>query len=239
MHAAFSAAQYRSFLRVSEQNFTGSLPMDIVLQAGFSLILTLYMVVVVSGQFKEIFKHFNMEPIRQISKLLQEVNLESHEMIKSGYELMAKEYKHEVQSILDSCPIELWKIANHQKRCTENIPQVLKNLKITDSMEVTVNFQHDDDDRELQEWICIKIPYSSIPQLFENASKHVSKVDYGKSLINNNKENASNSNLKNSTLINKPKVLTVKNKPSRRVKMGEPWLCLSMNGSPLILPNNK
>lgn len=54
MHAAFSAAQYRSFLRVSEQNFTGSLPMDIVLQAGFSLILTLYMVVVVSGQFKVI-----------------------------------------------------------------------------------------------------------------------------------------------------------------------------------------
>lgn len=177
-----------------------------------------------------------MEPIRQISKLLQEVNLESHEMIKSGYELMANQYKHEVQSILDSYPIELWKIMNHQNRCTDNLPEVLKNLKITDSMEVTVNFDHNDDENALQEWIRVKIPYSSIPQLFENASKFVPKVDYGKSLSDNNKENVSN---ENSTLITQPQVLTVKNKPPRRVKNGEPWLCLSMNGSPLILPNNK
>ena len=55
VHSAFSAAQYRSFLRVSEQNFTGTLPADIIVQAVLSLLLTMYSVVSVSGQFKVIY----------------------------------------------------------------------------------------------------------------------------------------------------------------------------------------
>lgn len=55
LHSAFSAAQYRSYLRVSEQKFTGSLPMDIVVQAFVSLILTLYSVVSIYCNFKVIF----------------------------------------------------------------------------------------------------------------------------------------------------------------------------------------
>ena len=55
LHAAFSAAQYRSFLRVSEQKFTGQLPADIIAQAVVSLLVTMYSVVAVSGQFKVIY----------------------------------------------------------------------------------------------------------------------------------------------------------------------------------------
>jgi hypothetical protein len=54
LHAAFSAAQYRSYLRVSEQQFTGSLPLDIIVQAFLSLMVTLYSVVSISGAFKVI-----------------------------------------------------------------------------------------------------------------------------------------------------------------------------------------
>lgn len=54
-HAAFSAAQYRSYLRVSEQKFTGSLPMDIMIQAFVSLLVTLYSVVSIYCNFKVIF----------------------------------------------------------------------------------------------------------------------------------------------------------------------------------------
>lgn len=54
LHAAFSAAQYRSYLRVSQQKFTGSLPADIVLQALVSLLAVLYAIVSVTGHFKAI-----------------------------------------------------------------------------------------------------------------------------------------------------------------------------------------
>lgn len=54
LHAAFSAAQYRSFLRVSEQQFTGHLPGDIIAQAIISLFIAMYSVVSVSGDFKVI-----------------------------------------------------------------------------------------------------------------------------------------------------------------------------------------
>ncbi|KAH9408588.1 Membrane magnesium transporter 1 [Tyrophagus putrescentiae] len=55
LHAAFSAAQYRSFLRVAEQDFTGHLPADIIAQAVVSLLITMYGVVSISGQFKVIY----------------------------------------------------------------------------------------------------------------------------------------------------------------------------------------
>ena len=55
VHAAFSAAQYRSYLRVSEQPFTGSLPVDIILQTVFSLLVTIASLVGVQcGHFKVI-----------------------------------------------------------------------------------------------------------------------------------------------------------------------------------------
>jgi len=52
-HAAYSAAQHRTYLRLTEQDF-GILPPDIFLQCIFGLLLTCYGVVNVAGNFKEI-----------------------------------------------------------------------------------------------------------------------------------------------------------------------------------------
>ena len=54
IHAAYSAAQHRSFLRLTEQQFGGLLPLDILLQTIVSLVVTMIGVVKVSGEFKEI-----------------------------------------------------------------------------------------------------------------------------------------------------------------------------------------
>ncbi|CAL1543277.1 unnamed protein product [Lymnaea stagnalis] len=52
-HAAYSAAQHRTYLRLTEQEFT-ILPHDIFLQCILGLLVTCYGVVHVSGSFKEI-----------------------------------------------------------------------------------------------------------------------------------------------------------------------------------------
>uniref|UniRef100_U5ERE2 Membrane magnesium transporter n=1 Tax=Corethrella appendiculata TaxID=1370023 RepID=U5ERE2_9DIPT len=52
LHSAYSAAQYRAYLRITEQEFT-NLPIDIIIQAVASLTLILYKLVQV-GDFKEI-----------------------------------------------------------------------------------------------------------------------------------------------------------------------------------------
>ena len=54
IHAAVSAAQHRSYLRLVEQEFSGLLPLDIILQCIISLVVTMIGVVKVSGEFKEI-----------------------------------------------------------------------------------------------------------------------------------------------------------------------------------------
>lgn len=53
LHASYSAAQHRTFLRLTEQDFT-SLPLDILLQCFAGLIITCYGVVRVVGKFREI-----------------------------------------------------------------------------------------------------------------------------------------------------------------------------------------
>ncbi|CAG5136212.1 unnamed protein product [Candidula unifasciata] len=53
LHAAFSAAQHRTYLRLTEQEFT-MLPQDIFLQCILGLLLTCYGVVNVAGNFREI-----------------------------------------------------------------------------------------------------------------------------------------------------------------------------------------
>lgn len=53
VHAAFSAAQHRSYLRLVEEEFT-NLPLDIVIQALVSLFVTMIGIVNVCGEFKEI-----------------------------------------------------------------------------------------------------------------------------------------------------------------------------------------
>ncbi|XP_060082683.1 ER membrane protein complex subunit 5-like [Ylistrum balloti] len=52
-HAAYSAAQHRSYLRLTEQEFT-KLPIDIIIQCFVGLFLTCYGVVHISGNFREI-----------------------------------------------------------------------------------------------------------------------------------------------------------------------------------------
>ncbi|XP_059172724.1 ER membrane protein complex subunit 5-like [Physella acuta] len=52
-HAAYSAAQHRTYLRLTEQEFT-MLPPDIFLQCALGLLITCYGVVNVAGNFKEI-----------------------------------------------------------------------------------------------------------------------------------------------------------------------------------------
>ncbi|KAK7090605.1 ER membrane protein complex subunit 5-like [Littorina saxatilis] len=52
-HAAYSSAQHRTYLRLTEQDFT-MLPLDILVQCLLGLLLTCYGVVQVAGSFKEI-----------------------------------------------------------------------------------------------------------------------------------------------------------------------------------------
>ncbi|XP_013411864.1 membrane magnesium transporter 1 [Lingula anatina] len=52
-HAAYSATQHRTYLRLTEQEFTW-LPADILAQCVLSLLLTCYGIVQVSGEFKDI-----------------------------------------------------------------------------------------------------------------------------------------------------------------------------------------
>ncbi|XP_071478200.1 ER membrane protein complex subunit 5-like [Diadema setosum] len=52
-HAAYSAAQHRSYLRLTEQEFT-RLPTDIFVQCIVSLLITCYGVINVAGKFREI-----------------------------------------------------------------------------------------------------------------------------------------------------------------------------------------
>ncbi|XP_076454024.1 ER membrane protein complex subunit 5-like [Babylonia areolata] len=53
VHAAYSAAQHRTYLRLTEQEFT-MLPHDILLQCVIGLLITCYGVVNVAGNFREI-----------------------------------------------------------------------------------------------------------------------------------------------------------------------------------------
>lgn len=53
LHAAYSAAQHRSYLRITEQEFT-TLPIDIIIQGIASLFVVMYGVLYIAGDFKEI-----------------------------------------------------------------------------------------------------------------------------------------------------------------------------------------
>ncbi|XP_053663123.1 ER membrane protein complex subunit 5 [Anopheles marshallii] len=53
LHAAYSAAQHRAYLRITEQEFS-QLPIDIIFQAIASLIYIIYNILQVVGDFKEI-----------------------------------------------------------------------------------------------------------------------------------------------------------------------------------------
>ncbi|XP_046402202.1 ER membrane protein complex subunit 5 [Ischnura elegans] len=59
-HAAFSAAQHRTHLRITEQEFD-SLPMDILVQGIVSLFVTMYGVMCIAGDFKEIRATVDLE----------------------------------------------------------------------------------------------------------------------------------------------------------------------------------
>ncbi|XP_065192165.1 ER membrane protein complex subunit 5-like [Sycon ciliatum] len=52
-HTAFSVVQHRTYLKITEQGFTG-IPADITLQCILSLLLCLYGVVKSTGKFSEI-----------------------------------------------------------------------------------------------------------------------------------------------------------------------------------------
>ncbi|XP_052005677.1 ER membrane protein complex subunit 5-like [Xyrauchen texanus] len=51
-HAAFSAAQHRSYMRLTEKE-NETLPIDIVLQTLLSFVVTCYGIVHISGEFKD------------------------------------------------------------------------------------------------------------------------------------------------------------------------------------------
>ncbi|CAK8698491.1 ER membrane protein complex subunit 5-like [Clavelina lepadiformis] len=60
VHAGFSAAQHRSFVRLTEQEFS-SLPLDIVVQSILGLFLASYGILMVSGDFKNIQVNADMK----------------------------------------------------------------------------------------------------------------------------------------------------------------------------------
>ncbi|KAL1425288.1 hypothetical protein MTO96_019432 [Rhipicephalus appendiculatus] len=51
VHAAISAAQHRSYLRLTEQDFT-VLPLDIIFQSVLCLLITMYGTMCIAGDFK-------------------------------------------------------------------------------------------------------------------------------------------------------------------------------------------
>ncbi|KAL5286439.1 MMGT1 family protein [Megaselia abdita] len=53
IHAAFSAAQHRSYLRQTSQEST-SIPLDILIQTLVSLVIIIYNIVQIVAEFKEI-----------------------------------------------------------------------------------------------------------------------------------------------------------------------------------------
>ncbi|KAI8118655.1 ER membrane protein complex subunit 5 isoform X1 [Lucilia cuprina] len=59
-HAAYSAAHYRTYLRLTEQEFT-KLPLDIVVQIVVSLIVVIYNLIQIVGNFKEIRATVDMQ----------------------------------------------------------------------------------------------------------------------------------------------------------------------------------
>ncbi|KAJ8246983.1 hypothetical protein GJAV_G00257450 [Gymnothorax javanicus] len=52
-HAAFSAAQHRSYMRLTEKE-NETLPVDIVLQTLLAFVVTCYGIVHIAGEFKEV-----------------------------------------------------------------------------------------------------------------------------------------------------------------------------------------
>ncbi|XP_023942963.1 ER membrane protein complex subunit 5 [Bicyclus anynana] len=52
-HSAFSAAQHRSYLRITSQEFT-ALPLDIIIQAVVSLFAVIWGVLNIAGKLREI-----------------------------------------------------------------------------------------------------------------------------------------------------------------------------------------
>ncbi|PSN55542.1 Membrane magnesium transporter 1 [Blattella germanica] len=59
-HAAYSAAQHRSYLRITEQKFV-SLPVDILIQGIVSLFVAMYGIMYIAGEFKEIRATVDLE----------------------------------------------------------------------------------------------------------------------------------------------------------------------------------
>ncbi|XP_033637782.1 membrane magnesium transporter 1-like [Asterias rubens] len=59
-HAGYSAAQHRTYLRLTEQEFT-RLPIDIICQCLISLLFTIYGVLNIAGQFRGIKAMADME----------------------------------------------------------------------------------------------------------------------------------------------------------------------------------
>ncbi|GAB6020034.1 hypothetical protein CHUAL_002781 [Chamberlinius hualienensis] len=53
IHSAYSAAQHRTYLRITEEEFT-SLPLDIIFQSLLSLVMTMCGILHIAGDFKEI-----------------------------------------------------------------------------------------------------------------------------------------------------------------------------------------
>lgn len=68
IHCGFSAAQYRSHLRLIDQEFDGLLPADIILQALLSLFTTLIGIVQLCDGFKEIraLKELNSKEVETL-----------------------------------------------------------------------------------------------------------------------------------------------------------------------------
>ncbi|XP_067626210.1 ER membrane protein complex subunit 5 [Eurosta solidaginis] len=60
LHAAFSAAHHRTYLRLTEQDWT-QLPVDIVVQTVLSLFVVLYNLIQIVGNFKEIRATVDMQ----------------------------------------------------------------------------------------------------------------------------------------------------------------------------------
>uniref|UniRef100_W8C1N1 Membrane magnesium transporter n=1 Tax=Ceratitis capitata TaxID=7213 RepID=W8C1N1_CERCA len=60
LHSAFSAAHHRTYLRLTEQDWT-RLPLDIVVQIVVSLLVVVYNLIQVVGNFKEIRATVDMQ----------------------------------------------------------------------------------------------------------------------------------------------------------------------------------
>ncbi|XP_026754646.1 ER membrane protein complex subunit 5 [Galleria mellonella] len=98
-HSAFSAAQHRSYLRITSQEFT-TLPLDIVIQAVVSLFAVMWGVLNVAGNLREIPAAAELNTIRwETQRNLPSFYMFNHRGRALAYDYVPSSSKAELENL--------------------------------------------------------------------------------------------------------------------------------------------